>query len=373
AEDPEDAPLIEDRGAPQAAPQLAVLLGLGERIAIGVAVLTTGGATRDLPRPLPGQTGDIDQPFPHRYSGVQLRYRRRTLLAGAALRASSWLGVGVSLALSQVRMDETRHIWAGTPGLDEMGGELSEDLVLSVSGDDDIVPGVSLGVLIAPPEAPVEMAMAASYTMNAELEGTADLQTLTSNPFPLPELSQPGARTELAVPLVIRAGLRYLGERFLLEAGAELAVHLADAPVWQLSGVSVRNANQMTGAISELSALVQPRDHGALRLAADVEIAPGFLWLSAGYAYRSAASDPDRPSPVSSDRGGHTLAIGAEGYWNGMTLTIGYSRTLTPTQTTSASEVVMIAPFDPAITTVGEGRYGGSRDTFGAAVEIAWE
>ena len=127
AVEPSDAVQIHNRAAPITAPQVAVQGGLGPFV-VGAAYLQTGGFSRQLPRPPQATMNamrnmDIARRFPHRYGGIELSYERRVWLAGAAVRALSWLGLGLSVAICQIHFEESRHIWAGLASRGDSPGE----------------------------------------------------------------------------------------------------------------------------------------------------------------------------------------------------------------------------------------------------------
>lgn len=377
----------DDRAAPMTAPHFAVIGSIGPLV-VGAAYLRVGGLATRLERPPrrlpadPAQQMSLEDQFVHRYGGLELRYQQHGALVGAAMRVLPWLGVGVSVAAYQARHDESRHVWGGIEELGDRVEDLGLDFNLVLDGRDDFVPGASLGVLIAPLELPLEVAVSASMTTNARLSGSAQLdrwcdeQNAPCPPnFPRAELDQPGSELEIARPLIVRAGVRYLGERLTVEAGGELFLYLDEGRDWQLRGVNTRHRTQITGSLERLPALIEPRDHGALRIATDIDIASGFLWVSAGYAYRTAGSSRSRHAPGHADLAGHTVALGVESQWNGMTLNAGYSRTIHPEVTTVTSDLAVVSTFDGKSTAgmIGEGSYSAARDVFGLSFEVAWE
>lgn len=368
-----DTPLVVDRGPARGGLGVAAQGPLGPFI-VGAAYLELGDLCRMLPRPQPDQPTDpVLLLFPHRYGGTGLVYRRRAWLAGAAMRARPWLGVGVSAGIAQVRLGEVRHVWAGFAGREPLG-DPGRDLVLSLGGSDSAVPMISAGALIAPPPLPIEIALSMSYAAAAELGGAASLTATRSTEFPAPELTNPRGEAVLPGSVVLRAGVRYLGERVLVEAGGDLTLYTGSSPQWTVSGVSVRDSTGATGVLGQVPSLADMRSHGALRAAADVEAVRGFVWLTAGYAYRTGSSRTAHMTPVHADPGGHIVAVGAESQWGNMVFTIGYSRMLQSAVAVDASRIatMMINPFDGGSQPVGAGTYEGAVDMFGAGLDIAW-
>jgi hypothetical protein len=368
-------PVIEDHGAALAAPELAVQGPLGP-VVVGVAYLEPGELVRDLPAPLP----DIDTPavatrFPHRYAGTALAYREQTLVVGAAIRAGDWLGLGASLGVTRARATERRHIWAGIAERELVGAPV-RDIAVTTSGS-----GVALvaagGALIAPPSLPVELAASVRITSGPRVRGSAAASRIGDPadrpPFPDLVVDAPEARAELPPVLVARAGARYLGERWIVEVDGDLTAPLDDAGTWRVTGIRVTDDTGAVAEVDTLPLLLDRQTHGAVRIAADVEVVPGFLWLTAGYAYRTRATPLRRTTPAFADLGGHTVAAGAEVYGNGVVLSIGYAHTAPTDRTVRGTDLRSINPFDAGTEAIGLGTYEGGHNAVGVALEIAWE
>lgn len=368
-------PVIEDHGAAAAAPEIALQGPVGP-VVVGAAYLEPAELVRELPALAPDtDTTGIAIRFPHRYAGTALAYREQTLVVGAAIRAGDWLGLGASLGLTRARATERRHIWAGMADRELVGAPV-RDIAVATSGS-----GVALvatgGALVAPPSLPVELAASVRVTTGSRVRGTAAASRVGDEasrpPFPALAIDAPEARASLPPVLVARAGARYLGERMIVEVNGDLTAPLDSAGTWRVTGVRITDD---TGAVAELDALpllLDRQTHGAVRVAADVEVVPGFLWLSAGYAYRTRATPLRRTTPAFADLGGHTLAAGAEVYGNGLVLSIGYARTAPTDRTVTTSDLRSTNPFDAGTETIGLGTYEGGHDAVGAALEIAWE
>ena len=315
-----NSPTIVDRSSPETAPSVSVCSGLGPLV-VGAALLETGRLGRVLPAPEPGQPDDdVQRLFPHRYGGLSLDYRRRDLVVGAAARVGDWLGLGLSVGAADVELGERRRVWAGFAGRDVIAYP-SRDLDLRLEARDRLVPEAHAGALIAPPELPLEMGLSVSWSADAWAHGSVALDRTGDRTYPAPELGGSGpidAQVRLGAPTTVRGGLRYLGERVVVEVEADLSWYRqADKlPVWRTRGVSVVDDSGQTAAIDRVPSLVALRNHTVVRSAVNVEVVSGLLWLTAGYAYATAATSPGRLSPGFGDLGGHTLAIGAEGTWN---------------------------------------------------------
>jgi hypothetical protein len=378
APSPDDLPTIEDHGQPTVAPELAIQGPVG-RAVVGAAYLEPGVMTRALPEALETTSfPDIEADFPHRYAGTALAYRERTFVVGAAIRASDWLGLGASASLTHVRLTERRHVWAGLAGRDDLG-DPRLDLAVTTEGS-GLGVAAAAGALLAPPSLPLELAASVRIAGQTRVRGPAaasQVGAVIDRPdFPVITLLSPGATATLPSVLVARAGARWLGERVLVEIGGDLAAPLHTAGAWRITGVQVMDETGAMAEIQSMPVLLDRQTHGAVRAAADVEVVPGFLWLSAGYAYRTRATPLRRTTPAFADLGGHTLAAGVEVYGSGMVLSVGYAHTEPTSRTVTSSDLRASHVFDtPSELTeaVGLGTYRSAQDAFGAALEISWE
>ncbi len=373
-----NSPTVADRAAPALAPSAAVQGALGP-VVLGAGVLELGHLDRLLPSPAFGQRDpDVDRFFPHRYGGLELSYRRRVAMVGAAMRIGEWLGVGVSLGASDVELGERRRIWAGFASRDELAFP-TRDLDLTLSARDRLVPFAAAGVLVAPPPLPIELGVAASWSADAHLDGDVVLGRTADREFPEPfvEGGAPAAKLRLGMPSVVRAGARYLGDRFLVEIGADLT-WFSDAgkvPAWRTVGMAVRDETGETDPVGDVPSLVALRDHTAVRGALDVEVVSGLLWLTAGYARSSGATGRAHISAAFGDIAAHTVSLGAEGTWNQITFALGVARRLSPSIDLAAeeSDVLVENPFDAGTASAGAGRHKRAHDAVGLTMEIAWE
>jgi len=333
-----------------------------------------------LPAPQVGQPAeDVSRLFPHRYGGLELDFRRRVLVVGAATRVGEWLGVGVAAGASDVTIGERRRLWAGFAGrtADEQVGAPAWDVDLAMRASDHFVPLAAGGLLVAPPQLPVEMAAAVTWSADAYPDGDATL-IAAGDSAPIIIDTGAGAEVRVASPTTLRTGLRYLGERVIAEAAADL-VWYRDAgklPVWRVHDLAVSDV--VSGRVDEIErvpSLAAVRDHAVIRSAVDVEAVPGLLWLTAGYAFSTAGTSRAHVSPVWGDTGGHTIAAGVEASWNQTTLTLGYARLLAQTRSIAADEtsVDVVNPFDAGTAPAAPGRHGRAHDAVGLSIEVAWE
>ena len=377
--DAENAPIVRDRAQPVSAPSIGVATSLGP-VVLGAAVLVAGSLERTLPAPQVGQpAADVERLFPHRYGGLELDFRRRIAVVGAATRVGEWLGVGIAAGAADVTIGERRRLWAGFAGRtpDEEVGAAAWDVDLSLRATDSFVPMAAAGVLVAPPQLPVEMAAAVSWSADAWPDGDASLIAAGES---APIIIDTGAGAELRVagPTVLRTGLRYLGERFIAELAGDLVWHreAGKLPVWRLHDLAVEDVQSgRVDQIERVPSLAAVRDHAVVRGAVDVEAVPGLLWVTAGYAFSTAATARARVSPAFGDTGGHTLALGVEATWNLVTFTLGYARLIAATRTVGADQtaIEVVNPFGAGTAPAAPGRHGRAHDAVGLAIEVAWE
>jgi hypothetical protein len=374
-----NSPVIRDRAQPVAAPSAGLATSLGP-VVVGAAVLVAGNLERTLPAPQVGQPAeDVSRLFPHRYGGLELDFRRRVVVVGAATRVGEWLGVGVAAGASDVTIGERRRLWAGFAGrtADEQVGAPAWDVDLAMRASDHFVPLAAGGLLVAPPQLPVEMAAAVTWSADAYSDGDATL-IAAGDSAPIIIDTGAGAAVRVASPTTLRTGLRYLGERVIAEAAADL-VWYRDAgklPVWRVHDLAVSDV--VSGRVDEIErvpSLAAVRDHAVIRSAVDVEAVPGLLWITAGYAFSTAGTSRAHVSPVWGDTGGHTVAAGVEASWNQTTLTLGYARLLAQTRTIAADEtsIDVVNPFDAGSAPAAPGRHGRAHDAVGLSIEVAWE
>ena len=365
------APDISDAGAPALAPLVAAQTTIGPLV-VGAAYATTAQRERRLPVPRPDQSdADVVRLFPHRYAGLSSTVKRRTAAAAAAVRATDWLAVGLTVSLSRAELDERRRLWAGFGGRDPLASA-SRDVELGLDGVDAVVPAAGLGALIAPASAPLEIALAASWSDDVDVDGDA---AASADGTPQVSARRARARTEVAAPLLLRAGVRWLGERWAAEVGGDLWILPGgiDRPRWRVDGLDVIDDTGLRAPIDDVPSLLAQRSHGALRAAIDAEVLAGFVWLTAGWAWSGAATPADRQTPAFADLGGHTAALGVEIATGGITVTAGWSRLFGTTRWAEPGAVPRENPFDAGTEPANTGRYQGSRDVIGVAVELALE
>ena len=366
-------PRIGDRGPAEQLPLAGVVLEAGP-IIVGAALATTESIDRRLPAPesgLPAATVSAD--FPHRYAGLELHHRRRTLAIGAAVRATDWLAVGLSATAARVESREARRIWAGFGGRDALG-DPQRDITVTVDGRDGFVPGAAAGALIAPADVPLELAIGASWSADVTARGEVTASPVRSPPSV--ERLAPGATRTTSSPLILHAGIRWVGARYTLEGGATAWAY-REAPggavpdgAWQLDGLRIIDDSGATAMMPHLASRAGRRSHGALRASADVEVLPGFLWLAAGYGWRGAGQSQLTSTVGGIDGGGHTVAFGAELTAGAAVITVGWSRHLARAVAIDAPALPYDNPFAGGALPANRGEHGQSRDHVGLGLEL---
>ena len=363
--DADGAPRSTGQAGSSLAPLGAAIGALGSWI-VGAGVMTAGASERSLPRPSDAHV--LDASFDYRYAGIAGSYRRDTLAIGAARRLGSSLALGLALGASQIRVTEHRRIWAGFEDRDTVG-DPTGDVDLKLSAIDRFAPSAVAGVLYAPEDAQIELGASLAWSGIARLDGTVDGQGTAMGP----RVAYDAARAAALVvrqPITVRAGGRYVGDRVVAELDGDLwiARDRADAAAWTIKGVSVIDP-RATATIDRLPSRLAQHTHVTVRSALDVELMPGFLWATGGYAFTNHVTPPGHLSTSFGDLGGHTLGLGVEATASGVTVSLGWSRTWSP-RTRAPSTLRLDNPFDAGDRAVPAGSYDGSLDQVGLLVEV---
>lgn len=368
-----DGPVARNQSASDFAPTGAAIGSLGPWV-IGIGAMTASVTDRELrgPRDLP--PSELGTAFDYRYAGIAGAFQRDTVTVGVARRLGETVAVGVSLGVSRVTISERRRVWAGFSGRDVLG-DPELDVETSFAGTDWFVPSATVGVLFAPSEAPLELALSGSWLQTVTIDGDAAATSAETARAPRLVSNSPDAKLRVRQPLTLRAGARYLGDRFVAELGGDLwlAPDAAALTTWQVSGVRVIDPSGVSTELSRVPSRLSLRTHGAVRGALDVELADGFLWATGGYAYQVAAVSERRQSPSFGDLGGHTMALGLEASAGGFTLTFGWSRTWSRTERVTEPVLSLDNPFGAGTTGVAHGTYDGSVDQVGILVDAEWD
>jgi hypothetical protein len=142
--------------------------------------------------------------------------------------------------------------------------------------------------------------------------------------------------------------------------------------VWTLDLAVQDRAGAPEQAFTTAPSVIRPRDHASVRGAVEVELVRDFVWITAGYAYRTAAVAPADTTATWVDAGAHTVAVGGEAYWRDVTIALGYRRTLAAAGD-RATEVRLVNPVGGGDIGVGAGRYDVGTDGFALSREVAWD
>ncbi len=364
------SPTIASRGSAAVLPA-AMIAGAIGAVTVAFGVATTTAQTVALPAPSDEPAAEVVRRFPHRYAGLALERYKHTMAAAAATRLGSWLGVGVSVSLATVAVNQERTLWAGLADRDPVA-QPSRDLWLETHGRDWIVPGLAVGVLIAPPSVPLELALAGQVQSGATLSAAASARTPITSELMLDGAGS-AARLELPASAAARAGVRYLGERVFVEVNGELTSPDQAPADWRIDSITVRDRSGGSAALTSAPGPAARRTRAAVRTAVDLEVVSGFLWLTAGYAFASATTPAPATTPVEPGLAAHTLALGLEASWRGTTITAGYARSLLTARQVRSSDVVLTNPFEPSTVPVASGDYDGTSDRLGLTIELQWE
>jgi hypothetical protein len=368
------SPEIRSQAGAKTLPSFAYHHGAGR----WVFGLQSSYAEREVSHPLPSfdqPEDDVTRLFPHRYAGLSSRLRERSISLGAAARVGEWLGVGASATLWSIHLQESRHAWAGFTGRDQALSP-SRDIALRTDMQSDFLPGLNLGALIAPPELPLEFALAGSVRAPAKLTGDAVAERTRADAYPLPVGADPRARLSLPTTASVRAGARYLGRTIIAEVNAELALAGGRAPpVTTIEGLSIQDQTGAEANLDRVPSFVSERNHFALRASLEYELVGGFIWLTGGYGYRSPPTSRSYRSAAYARLGGHTAALGLEAVIRKAIITVGFARTFSRIRTIGPgqSRVEVVSPFDSGLGETMTGELREARSQLGLAIELAFE
>ncbi|MDX2087216.1 MAG: outer membrane protein transport protein [Kofleriaceae bacterium] len=362
------APIARDQAGSSLLPGAAVVGSVaGWNIAAGV--MTAGVTARALRDPLDvPRADDLDALFDYRYAGISGALRRDTVTLGVARRLGDAVALGVAVGLSRIEVRETRRLWAGFAGIVPVG-DPSRDVQLAFAATDNVVPSATAGILLAPPDQPMELAASVGWTARTVAEGDVVASGVAGGTSV--RTQSPQARIAFRHPLAVRAGARYLGERYVVEVGGDLWLAPAStrSAAWSVGGVTVIDPSTVTAELQVVPSRISQRTHAAARAAIDVAVIPGFVWVTAGYAYTVGGTTEKRLSPTMGALGGHTFALGMEGSAGGFTYSLGWSRTEL-VETRGAEDFMLDNPFGAGTAPVASGRYSGSADQIGVLLDV---
>jgi hypothetical protein len=366
---------------PEVVPTLALEGHLGERVVVGLAWLEPTDLAFDWAAPDPDDlvlSGEGEQHdrarYPARYAAGRLALRKRGVAAGAAVRALPWLALGGSAWLLRVDAEQSRSLWGAQGPITSLPTLSSAyDLRFAASGH-DYTPGGALGALVAPLDAPVELALSVSFGADAALAGTPTLSDSRGKSTDGSRLASASVAADASVtlalptPLVARAGVRFFSERLSLEAGAAVASGGAATPVWRVEGVGMA-LGSASAPVDAVPVGVALRDGLSLGAAFDADVVPGFLTLSAGWSYARGAVARASLSPALPLLDTHTFALGATVRVEGYSVVLGVSYAPGAAVDVEPGAATVLAPLADGAPPAARGRLDASTTMIGLAVE----
>ena len=370
--DAEGTPISRDQAGVSTAPLAAAIGSVGPWI-LGAGVMTAGVTDRALRDPADVLDADkLGRAFDYRYAGIAGTIRRDTVTIGIARRLGDAVAIGISGGLSRVSISERRRIWAGFESTLPPGhevGDPSRDVELGLSAHDNASPSAVAGVLVAPTDSPVELGASVGWGRTVHASGEVTASGMSGGTTV--RLAAPTSQLVVRQPLAIRAGARYLGDRFVAELGGDvwIARDSAQRATWRVTDVNVIDPSSLEVGLASVPSRISQRTHGAVRLAVDVELIAGFLWATGGYAYTVGSTTPSRLSASFGDLGGSTFALGLEGTAGGITVTLGWSRTLA-LAAHGSSDLRLDNPFAAGDRAVPAGTLDAAADQLGILLDV---
>jgi hypothetical protein len=363
------APLTRGQAGSRLMPLAAVIGAVGDWV-VGAGAMTAAISERSLARPRDVRA-DLGASFDYRYTGIAGGYRRDTLALGIARRIGDSLALGLSIGASQLNVTEHRRIWAGFAGRAQMIGEPTSDVDVVLTGTDRMSESAVLGLLYAPENTPIELGASVGWARTVALEGTIEAVGNPPDGPSIVEASPLRAQLTVQQPLSVRAGGRYIGDRIVLELDGDLwiAPRGTASTSWSVQGVRIVDPSGVGVYLRRVPSRISQHTHVAMRTALDVELIPGFLWATCGYALATPGMPASRLSPTFGDLGGQTLGLGLETTAGGLTVTLGWSRTWA-VSIAAPTELSLDNPFMAGDGPVPSGTYDGSLDQIGVLLEL---
>ncbi len=362
------APVARDQAGSSTVPLIAAEAAWGEWI-LGAGAMTSAVSARELREPGSLDAAHYGNAFEYRYVGLAGGIRRDTVTLGVARRFGDWLAVGASVAGSRVSVDERRALWAGFADRRDVIGDPQHDIEIAITAEDSLTPSAVAGVFVAPPDTHLELAASIGWEATAHVAGEVAAAGVASGVRA--QTASPSAALDLAEPVTVRTGVRWLADHWVAEANADLWIFpdSAEAEVWRITGVQIVDESNVGVALGSLPSRISERTHGALRGAVDVELIAGFLWATGGYAYTTAGTGRERRSTTFGELSGHTLGLGLEASAGEFTFTLGWARTWSTKRPEQTSVWRLDNPFGAGDAQVPSGTYDASSDLVGLAID----
>ncbi len=281
-------------------------------------------------------------------------------MIGAARRIGDSIALGLSVGAAQVRVTEQRRIWAGFGGREAVGDPVA-DVDLVMSGTDPFAASAVAGVMYAPDDAQVELGASVAWARTAQLAGDVRRGRRAAG-GPAVQYTCSTARGARRAPAAGRARRRALRRRSRGRRARRRSVARGSRRRGRRRGRCAASAScdssQLYVDLRSLPSRIAQHTHVAVRASVDVELLPGFLWATGGYAFSTLGTPAARLSPSFADLGGHTLGLGLEATAGGVTVTLGWSRTWS-LATQAPTALSLDNPFEAGDGAVPPGTYDG--------------
>jgi hypothetical protein len=233
-----------------------------------------------------------------------------------------------------------------------------------------------VGALVAPLDTPIELGVSVAFGGDASLDGTPALsdsrgtsEASRQRYVTATVADDARATLELPTPVVARGGVRFVGERLSLEAGGAVAHGGAATPVWRLEGVSMAFEDVASGSVDAVPLGVSLRDGWSLNAAFDADVVPGFLTVSAGWAYARGAVARATLSPSLPALDSHTVSLGATVRVDGYTVVLGVAYAPAAAVDLQPGGAQVVAPLAEGAPPAARGTLDASSTFVGVSVE----
>ena len=101
-----------------------------------------------------------------------------------------------------------------------MIGDPEHDVEIAMDAEDSLSPSAVAGVLVAPPDTHLELAASVGWEATAHVAG--DVGAVGAGTGARAQIASPEAKLDLAEPVTVRTGVRWLADRWIAEANADL-------------------------------------------------------------------------------------------------------------------------------------------------------